>query len=94
VTAVTDAKSARTVGSIGNVRSVVKVGKRSRFRKMTRAKIERLWNHARKTWVMVNETLKNGKWNHKGEDNDNENDNDNASNLGISDDANNSDSEN
>lgn len=72
VNAVTIAQSAEMGGTIGSVINVVKVGRRSRFRKMTRAQVEKLWNHAKKTWIMVNETLKNGKWNHKKEEESNE----------------------
>ena len=58
-------KSAMMAGSFGNV-SVVKVGRRNRFRHMTRRQIERLMAVAKRTWISVNEVLKNGKWN-KGE---------------------------
>lgn len=53
----------KMVGSIGSVRSVAKVGRQIRLRRLTREQIERLMVRARKTWVSVNEVLKNGRWN-------------------------------
>ena len=56
-------------GSIGNARSVVRVGKRTRLTRLTRKQIERLLALGRNTWMKVNETLtRSGKWNHKKEE--------------------------
>lgn len=52
---------AKMAGSTGNA-SVVKVGKKNRFRRRTREQIERLMAIAKRTWISVNEVLKNGKW--------------------------------
>ena len=46
--------------------------KRDSIKKMTRKKIERLMAKAKKTWVSMNETLKDGKWDKKDKNKDEE----------------------
>lgn len=36
--------------------------KRDKFKRLTRRQIEKLMAKAKKTWVSMNETLKDGKW--------------------------------
>jgi hypothetical protein len=61
------------IPSIRKIRKVEKkkkrVRKRDKLKRMTRKQIERLMAKAKKTWMSMNETLKDGKWrNEKGKD--------------------------
>lgn len=44
--------------------------KRDRIKRMTRKQIERLIAKAKKTWISVSDTLEDGKWDKKKEEED------------------------
>ena len=47
---------------------VMMMRKRDRIKRKTRKQIERLMAKAKRTWVSMNETLKDGKWDKRDEE--------------------------